>query len=402
MRREPQEMGHSNKEIREPTEPPSSQQVHCPHIPNQPHLKRKPGNHIQGTMKVQRNQLATQKCAHKKQLLRPRPCRMEKDPLPNPEAYPNKHLLHNPKAHPNPHKLLLDRPPMTSHPTREHLATMLHREHPKTPLCNLSKVPPASCCKAPHQPRDLHPSQADMLCTSRHPLAQTYPVTWKMQEDHPRMGMVEKDHPMAAGPQGEDPHTVGDHWGEEDPLTAVNHWEEEGLLTEEPQGGYPTMVQAVTHPPGGGGGDGRPPGGWGPILDAFPPNQGGNNHYHFHAGGNRQGNGNGNNGNCNQNRNNRKRLNIKSKLNLQKPKSFMGCDLKKWKTYITECVMTFSAKPPTYAQPYLRVTFAASYLKEVTLNNNTAHLMYNPNHPMFTDWEAFLYKFSTKFGIPNT
>ncbi|KAG6904534.1 hypothetical protein DXG01_009209 [Tephrocybe rancida] len=80
----------------------------------------------------------------------------------------------------------------------------------------------------------------------------------------------------------------------------------------------------------------------------------------------------------------------------------MGRDPKKWKTYVTECVMTFSAKPLTYAQPYLRVAFAASYLKEVALNHYTTHLTYNPNHPMFMDWEAFLYEFSTKFGIPNT
>ncbi|KAG6904535.1 hypothetical protein DXG01_009210 [Tephrocybe rancida] len=114
-------------------------------------------------------------------------------------------------------------------------------EHPKTPLCNLSKEPPASYRKAPHQPReprDLHPSQVDTPRTSRLPLPPTYPVTWEMQEDHLRMGMVEKDRPMAADPQGEGPQ-------QEDPHTAGDHREGEGLLMEEPQEGYPTM--AATH-----------------------------------------------------------------------------------------------------------------------------------------------------------
>ncbi|KAG6907037.1 hypothetical protein DXG01_010840 [Tephrocybe rancida] len=250
--REPQEMRHGNREIREPTEPPSSQQVHYHRVPNWPHLERKLGSHIRGTAKVQRDQLATPRHTHQRKLLHPRPCRTEKDPLPNPKAYPNKCPLPNPEAHPNPHRLPSDRPPMISHPTREHLATMPCGEHPKTPLCNLSKEPPASYHKVPHQPReprDLHPSQVDTPRTSRLPLPPTYPVTREMQEDHLRMGMVEKDRPMAAGPQGEDPqqedpHTVGDHQ-EEDPLTAGDHQEEEGLLTEEPQGGYPRM--AATH-----------------------------------------------------------------------------------------------------------------------------------------------------------
>ncbi|KAG6913637.1 hypothetical protein DXG01_005405, partial [Tephrocybe rancida] len=193
---------------------------------------------------------------------------------------------------------------------------------------------------------------------------------------------------MVVGPQGEDPqqkdpHTAADHWGEEDPLTAANHWEEEGLLMEEPQGGYPTMVQVATHQD---------------HLEellreeeevmADPQEDGGQSSMPFlriraetTTTISMQGETDKEMGmNCD----NRERLNIESKLDLRKPKPFMGHETL------------------TYTQPYLRVAFAASYLKEVALNHYTTHLTYNPNHPMFTDWEAFLYEFSTKFRIPNT
>ncbi|KAG6905293.1 hypothetical protein DXG01_003647 [Tephrocybe rancida] len=317
---------------------------------------------------------------------------MEKDPLSNPKAYPNKRPLPNPEAHPNPHRLPSDRPPMISHPTRERLATMPCREHPETPLCNLSKEPPASYCKVPHQPRE--PSQVNTPHTSRLPLPPTYPVTREMQEDHLRMGMVEKDHPMAAGPQGEDPQ-------QEDPHTVGDHREEEGLLTEEPQGGYPTMAathqdhlkellqegeEAMVDPQEDGGQSSMP---FPQIRVETTTTTSMRGEMDKEMG-------------MVTNCDNRDILNIESKLDLQKPEPFMGHDPKKWKTYVTECVMTFSAKPLTYVQPYLRVAFAASYLKEVALNHYTTHLTYNPNHHMFTDWEAFLYEFSTEFGIPNT
>ncbi|KAG6909547.1 hypothetical protein DXG01_016940 [Tephrocybe rancida] len=140
----------------------------------------------------------------------------------------------------------------------------------------------------------------------------------------------------------------------------------QGLRMKEPQG-RPTMVKGVTTRTTGG--DGRPweGGGRSPMLFPEPKWK-------------------------------------QYQVQTRPPEARTICVLqpKEVEDYVTECVMTFFAKPLTYTQPYLRVAFVASYSKEAALNHYTAHLTYNPNHAMFTDWEAFLCEFSTKFGIPNT
>src|ERR1700730_10261081 len=53
-----------------------------------------------------------------------------------------------------------------------------------------------------------------------------------------------------------------------------------------------------------------------------------------------------------------------SKLNTRHPEPFHGCDRCKWKPFVTECLMTFFAKPVTFQGDHKKVTFAASYLTE--------------------------------------
>ncbi|KAG6811639.1 hypothetical protein H0H93_014302, partial [Arthromyces matolae] len=68
-----------------------------------------------------------------------------------------------------------------------------------------------------------------------------------------------------------------------------------------------------------------------------------NNYYYYNAG--RNGNGTPNAGGEDL----RNALAIEGKLDLRKPDAFSGKEPKKWKTFVTELLTTFQAKPYTYA-----------------------------------------------------
>ncbi|KAG6859787.1 hypothetical protein C0995_004017, partial [Termitomyces sp. Mi166 len=42
------------------------------------------------------------------------------------------------------------------------------------------------------------------------------------------------------------------------------------------------------------------------------------------------------------------------------------------------------------------------YLQRIALNHYTTILCFNPDYPLFTNWQAFINKFSSKFGMFDT
>ncbi|KAG6886891.1 hypothetical protein C0995_003555, partial [Termitomyces sp. Mi166 len=60
------------------------------------------------------------------------------------------------------------------------------------------------------------------------------------------------------------------------------------------------------------------------------------------------------------------------------------------------------SKPHTFASDQAQVAFATSYLQGIALDHYTAILCFNPGHPLFTNWQAFVNKFSFKFGMFDT
>ncbi|KAG6887838.1 hypothetical protein C0992_010512 [Termitomyces sp. T32_za158] len=89
-------------------------------------------------------------------------------------------------------------------------------------------------------------------------------------------------------------------------------------------------------------------------------------------------------------------------LDIQKPEMFSSRNLQKWRTFLVQCLNTFQGKAHTYASNRARVAFASSYLQGIALNHYTALLRYNPCHPLFSDWQAFVQEFLEKFSIYNT
>ncbi|KAF5376110.1 hypothetical protein D9615_007778 [Tricholomella constricta] len=72
------------------------------------------------------------------------------------------------------------------------------------------------------------------------------------------------------------------------------------------------------------------------------------------------------------------------------------------RTFVTECLVTFQAKAITYEQDHLKVSFASSYLKDGAMDYFRLQLTYNPQHPMFTNWEGFVHELGSRFRIPNS
>ncbi|KAG6859594.1 hypothetical protein C0995_006822, partial [Termitomyces sp. Mi166 len=56
-------------------------------------------------------------------------------------------------------------------------------------------------------------------------------------------------------------------------------------------------------------------------------------------------------------------------------------------------------KPHTFASNQAQIVFATSYLQGIALDHYTAILHFNPSHPLFTNWQAFVNKFFSKFGV---
>ncbi|KAG5719204.1 hypothetical protein E4T56_gene11783 [Termitomyces sp. T112] len=147
---------------------------------------------------------------------------------------------------------------------------------------------------------------------------------------------------------------------------------------------------------GGGPPNGRPPGGWGPAMDNFPPQHRNGNHYYYYYNArppprtqNSQDN------TCDA-------LAREGKLNIQKPEPFTSDDPRKWQIFLTQCLTMFQAKPITFQLESSRVAFAASYLQGITFNHYTTLLWFDPNNPVLSNWLAFTQEFSSKFGVFDT
>jgi hypothetical protein len=154
------------------------------------------------------------------------------------------------------------------------------------------------------------------------------------------------------------------------------------------------------HGPRGPGGPGDPndpgnpngPGGPAPI----PPPAG--NHYHYYYNNPdppppRQ--------NGNDHNQLRDALSREAKLDIRKPDPFNGRERTKWRPFVTDCMITFRAKPNTYDTDQTRVTFAASYLTGTAQSHYATMLAHDPNHPALTIWDEFVREFAAMFGIVN-
>jgi hypothetical protein len=94
-------------------------------------------------------------------------------------------------------------------------------------------------------------------------------------------------------------------------------------------------------------------------------------------------------------------LTIESKIEVRKPDPFDGTNPRKWKTFLTECMITFQAKPNTYQNEQHRVAFASSWLKGNPLTHFSSLLTHNPQHPALFEWIAFTSEFGRLFGPVN-
>ncbi|KAG6900149.1 hypothetical protein C0995_004157 [Termitomyces sp. Mi166 len=62
----------------------------------------------------------------------------------------------------------------------------------------------------------------------------------------------------------------------------------------------------------------------------------------------------------------------------------------------------FQGKPHTFTFNQARVAFAIFYLQGIALDHYTAILHFNPGHPLFTNCQVFVNKFSFKFEVYDT
>ncbi|KAG6860093.1 hypothetical protein C0995_015815 [Termitomyces sp. Mi166 len=77
------------------------------------------------------------------------------------------------------------------------------------------------------------------------------------------------------------------------------------------------------------------------------------------------------------------------------------CNSQKWQIFLVQCLTMFQGKPHTFASNQVWIAFAMSYLQGIALDHYTAILCFNPSHPLFTNWQAFINKFSSKFRVYN-
>ncbi|KAG5349576.1 hypothetical protein C0989_002998 [Termitomyces sp. Mn162] len=62
----------------------------------------------------------------------------------------------------------------------------------------------------------------------------------------------------------------------------------------------------------------------------------------------------------------------------------------------------FQAKPITFQLESSQVAFAASYLQGITFNHYTALLQFDLSNSILSNWLAFTWEFSSKFGVFDT
>ncbi|KAG6859567.1 hypothetical protein C0995_007245 [Termitomyces sp. Mi166 len=111
----------------------------------------------------------------------------------------------------------------------------------------------------------------------------------------------------------------------------------------------------------------------------FPPQGGASNHYYYYynAGAPAW-----NNNNHGDSGGMHKALAHEGWLNIQKPEPF-------------------SSNLHTFASDQAQVAFAMFYLQGIVLDHYTTIPHFNPSH-LFTNWQAFVNKFSSKFGVFDT
>ncbi|KAG6886941.1 hypothetical protein C0995_003059 [Termitomyces sp. Mi166 len=61
--------------------------------------------------------------------------------------------------------------------------------------------------------------------------------------------------------------------------------------------------------------------------------------------------------------------------------------------------LSHSSKLHTFASNQAQVAFTTSYLQGIVLDHYTAILRFNSCHPLFTNWQAFINKFFSKFSV---
>ncbi|KAG6892970.1 hypothetical protein C0992_011700 [Termitomyces sp. T32_za158] len=153
-------------------------------------------------------------------------------------------------------------------------------------------------------------------------------------------------------------------------------------------------------PPGGGSPSGRPPGGgplggWGPALGAFLPQQGGNHYYYYYNARPPPRNPGPQDDECDA-------LAREGRLDIQKPESFTSRNPHRWRTYLTQCLNLFQAKPITFQLDSACIAFATSYLQGIAFDHYTTLLRFEPQNPVLSNWQAFVDEFSSKFGVFDT
>ncbi|KAG6884115.1 hypothetical protein C0993_001324 [Termitomyces sp. T159_Od127] len=133
-------------------------------------------------------------------------------------------------------------------------------------------------------------------------------------------------------------------------------------------------------------------------MDAFPPQHNGSNHYHYYYYYNAAPpphNPNPQDNICNA-------LTHEGKLNIQKPKPFHGHNPCKCRTFLTQCLIMFQAKPLTFQLESSCVAFATLYLQGIAFDHYMALLWFGSNSPVLSNWQVFTQELSSKFGVFDT
>ncbi|KAG6899728.1 hypothetical protein C0993_007458 [Termitomyces sp. T159_Od127] len=131
-------------------------------------------------------------------------------------------------------------------------------------------------------------------------------------------------------------------------------------------------------------------------MDTFPPQCGRGYHYYYYY-----------NAaplprNPNSQNNIRDVLTCKGKLNIQKPEPFYGHDSHKWRTFLTQCLTMFQAKPLTFQLESSCVAFTALYLQGIAFDHYMVLLRFDSNSLVLSNWQAFAQEFLSKFGVFDT
>ena len=84
-----------------------------------------------------------------------------------------------------------------------------------------------------------------------------------------------------------------------------------------------------------------------------------------------------------------------------KPDKFMGKDLRKLRSFISLCITYFNNKPFKFKNNQHQVSYAASFLSEITLLWWQPHLMVFPEPSIQSNWGKFVIELDKLFGEPD-